>query len=122
MERPDTLTRFIDAARQAALASTEPGSAAETAAKRIFSALETPAEVAEGKPSAQLSAYAHLPDSLCNANAGPAPIKTLSEALGALAPSLSWQRRPNAESRGERFYNARRSESPQANRASGSAR
>lgn len=104
MERSDTLASFIDSARQAAFTLTEQDSSAHGAAERIFSALETPAEVIEGEPSAQLSAYDYLPSALGNAVAGPAPIKALSETLEGLAPDLSWQRRANAETQGERFY------------------
>lgn len=104
MKRPDTLTNFLDAAKQAALAHSQPGSDAEAAAKRIFDALKNPVALVEGKPSAELPGYAHLPTALSNAALGPSPIGNLSAALGALAPILSWQRRANAEAEGERFY------------------
>ena len=104
MERPQTLTNFLEAAKQAALATVPTGSDAETAANRIFNALEKPAELVEAEPSTELPAYAHLPTALSNAALGPHPIRNLSTTLGALAPGLSWQRRANAETDGESFY------------------
>ena len=54
MERPQTLINFLEAAKQAALATVPTGSDAETAANRIFNALEKPAELVEAEPSTEL--------------------------------------------------------------------
>ena len=105
MQRPDTLARFIDATREAAVASTEPDSDAAVMIERIFAALKAPSSIIETPASEALPAYNHLPDALSNATRGSSAIRTLSEALGGLAPELSWQRRVNAETQGERFYN-----------------
>lgn len=104
MNRPAELTNFYQAAKQAALANSPPGSPAEIATMRIFSALETPTSLALGTPSENSPAYAHLSDALDEATTHCSSIRDLSHALRALAPLLSWQRRPNAQSQGKHFY------------------
>ena len=104
MNRPRELINFYQAAKQAALARSQPGSAAETAAEKIFSALETQASITPGTPCHNLPAYSYLPDALDEAATHDVSIRNLSHALKALAPLLSWQRRPNALSEGKHFY------------------
>lgn len=105
MNRPIELINFYQAVKQTALANTQIGSEAELAATKIFTALETPAALTAGTPSSDLPANAYLCDALNEAASDCSSVRNLSHALGALTPLLNWQRRPNAETQGEHFYN-----------------
>ncbi|MGI9301880.1 MAG: dimethylsulfonioproprionate lyase family protein [Gammaproteobacteria bacterium] len=102
MTRPRVLTHLIDATR-VALTDVE-GEPAKAAARRIFSALERPAEYVGADPLETLESCRHLDMALSNARAGPAPIAALADAFEAAQPLMSWQRRADAEAHGDSFY------------------
>ena len=102
MNRPATLTRFLDAAREALSTRLEDGTPPGDAAARIFAALSASvgdlAPVSEPPPPA----YRHLGPALESARAAP-EVSPLAEAFEALEPELRWRRRPGSEAHGKVF-------------------
>mgnify|MGYP001491128538 CR=1 FL=1 len=96
------LNAFLDAFHAAILARAEPGSPADAAADRIFSALAEPAAATAGRPK-RLPICRHLAPALATAAAGPAPAARLAAAFAALEPHLTWETRANAAEVGEPF-------------------
>ncbi|MEM7253563.1 MAG: dimethylsulfonioproprionate lyase family protein [Pseudomonadota bacterium] len=94
MARKQALTDLLTAVH----AALEPKATgiAKAAVERIFTALRTPGEVVESARQPLSDALApHLPVALQNAQG---PLATpVSKAFAALAPQLSWQKRPGSE-------------------------
>ena len=102
MMRSDSLSRFLDAARDTLFALVEAGTPAGDSAKRITGALAAstgtivPSEV-EAPPACR-----HLGAALERVR-GVASVSSLAEAFSDLVPELAWRRRAGAEAHGEAF-------------------
>jgi len=103
VNRPATLTHFLDAAREALSTRLEDGTPPGDAAARIFAALS--ASVGDLTPVSQPPppAYRHLGSALESARAAP-EVSSLAEAFEALEPELRWRRRPGSEAGGKAFH------------------
>ncbi len=100
--RSAELQAFIDAFREAIAARAAQGSSSADAARRIFTALETPAEMESVAP-VRLDCCRYLEPALQSAEAGSPPVARLAKSLRALEPKLKWFVRGNATEVGEPF-------------------
>lgn len=101
--RSAELQGFIDAFREAIAARAAPGSPAAEAARRIFTALETPAEMEPVAPTRLDCCGQHLEPALQTAEAVAPPVAQLARALRVLEPQLKWGVRSNAREVGEPY-------------------
>ena len=96
-----------EAAFHAAASSVPPAS--PPLAERVFRAMDVaPSRSATGScngNAGQFPACACWPEALNQARAVGGPVAGMADALDALSPSLTWQRRPGAETGPEGFYN-----------------
>ena len=103
VNRPESLARFLDAARMVVSARVEPGTPPGDAAARIFGSLgSATGSIARGR-FAPLPANRYLPAALERARAMP-EVSPLAEAFETLEPELRWRRRPGSEARGATFH------------------
>ena len=101
--RPESLARVLDAARDFLVGRTEPSTPAADAAARIFGALESSTGAIEPADALRPPACSHLAPALAAAPASPG-IASLAEAFALLAPELGWRRRSGAEAHGRTFF------------------
>ena len=103
VNRPKTLARFLDAAREVIGARVEPGTPSADAAVRIFGSLASATgSVARGRFD-PLPANRYLPAALEHVRAMP-EVSSLAEAFESLEPELRWRRRSGSEARGATFH------------------
>lgn len=105
MRRLPALSQFYECAYRAIENVEHEDPATPGAARRIFTALESPSRVFDTAEREVLPSCRHLPVAISNAHRGPMPIAALAEAFERLEPSLSWWRRPDAHAHGETFSN-----------------
>ena len=103
MKRPESLARFLDAARDALSARLQERTPHAAAASRVFEALAASVgDIAPG-PLVPPPAHHHLPSALQRARAAPG-LSLLVEAFEALEPELRWRRRAGSEAHGTEFH------------------
>ena len=103
MKRPESLARFLDAARDALSPRVQERTPPAAAASRVFEALATSVgDIAPGT-LALPPAYRHLPSALQRARTAPG-LSVLVEAFEALEPELRWRRRAGSEAHGKEFH------------------
>ncbi len=103
MQRPESLARLVDAARDAVAARVPDRTAPAAAASRVFEALAASVGAIVPGPLAPPPAYRHLPSALERARAAPG-LSRLAEAFEALEPELRWRRRAGSEAHGAEFH------------------
>ena len=103
MKRPESLARFLDAARDALSPRVQERTPPAAAASRVFETLATSVgDIAHGT-LAPPPAYRHLPSALRRARTAPG-LSLLVEAFEALEPELRWRRRAGSEAHGTEFH------------------
>jgi hypothetical protein len=75
------------------------------AAKRMFTALQTPSTQAGRSGTARLPVCRHLVTALEHVSRQPGPVRALAHAFAVIEPQLSWKVRVGAEAQGEQFLN-----------------
>ncbi len=103
-QRDAAMQNFIDAMQAAVAERAAEAPEAAALADRIFSALATPAEAANGGGTRLPVCDASLDDAYANARSGPAPIPDLADAFAAIESRLKWYRRPGSEAVGGPFH------------------
>jgi quercetin dioxygenase-like cupin family protein len=103
--RSTDLQSFVTSAEAAIRKSTAVDERLSLAAKRIFSAVQTPSTQAEHPQRARLPVCHHLPTALEHARRQSGPVSALAGAFAAIEPQLNWKVRSGAEAHGEQFLN-----------------
>ena len=103
MKRPESLARFLDAARDALSARVQDRTPPAAAASRVFEALAASVGAIAPGTLDPPPAYRHLPWALQRARTAP-ELSRLVEAFEVLEPELRWRRRPGSESHGTEFH------------------
>lgn len=103
MNRPQSLVRFLDAARDAVSARARDRTPPAAAASRVFEALAGSVGAIAPGTLPPPPACNHLPRALERARSAP-DLSLLVDAFEALEPELRWRRRAGSESHGAAFH------------------
>lgn len=108
--RTSALQNLIEHAEAAYRSSPTPTDSSASVADKIFRALDDVAEQSptnrdgQSSPSSELPACASLGVALRSARRSSPPVALLADALAELVDDVAWQRRPNARSGPEGFF------------------
>jgi len=105
-DRNNNLQRFIDATEAGIRARATDFPDAMPMAERIFGALKDTGDVKTKNTPARLAACRHLESALSQARDGPDPVPELADALAAIEPEFTWNRRPGSAQVAGDFYNS----------------
>ena len=104
VKRPESLARFLDAARETLSTRLEERTPPAAVAAQVFETLAASVGAVAPGTLVPPPAYRHLRPALDRAQGAASEIARLAEAFDALAPELRWRRRPGSEAVSEAFH------------------